>query len=102
MRPLARFKVHDAAFAAPKMPQPDELGDLRFRALMSVHGLDYYPDEPRLGVQYELLDMSEVDRITVKLRVPTTDPRVDSVTPDWPTASRRRRPTTPAELVLPG
>jgi hypothetical protein len=34
MRPLARFKVHDAAFAAPKT-QPDELGDLRFRALMS-------------------------------------------------------------------
>ena len=39
-----------------------------FRALMSVHGLDYYPEEPRLGVQYELLDMTEVDRITVKLR----------------------------------
>lgn len=35
MRPLARFKVHDVAFAAPKTPQPDELGDLRFRALMS-------------------------------------------------------------------
>ena len=62
-----------------------------FRALMSVHGLDYYPDEPRLGVQYELLDMSEVDRITVKLRVPTTDPHVDSVTPDWPTADHQER-----------
>jgi hypothetical protein len=35
MRPLARFKVRDAAFAVPKTPQPDELGDLRFRALMS-------------------------------------------------------------------
>jgi NADH-quinone oxidoreductase subunit C len=62
-----------------------------FRALMSVHGLDYYPDEPRLGVQYELLDMANLDRITVKLRVPTSDPRVASVTPAWPTANHQER-----------
>ena len=62
-----------------------------FRFLVSVHGLDYYPVEPRLGVQYELLDMDELDRITVKLRVPTSDPRVDSVTPDWPTADHQER-----------
>jgi len=62
-----------------------------FDFLVSVHGLDYYPDEPRLGVQYELLDMDAVDRITVKLRVPTTDAHVDSVTPDWPTADHQER-----------
>jgi NADH-quinone oxidoreductase subunit C len=62
-----------------------------FRALMSVHGLDYYPDEPRLGVQYELLDMTDLDRITVKLRVPTSDPHVASVTPAWPTANHQER-----------
>jgi NADH-quinone oxidoreductase subunit C len=62
-----------------------------FRFLVSVHGLDYYPVEPRLGVQYELLDMETVDRITVKLRVPTTDPHVESVTPDWPTANHQER-----------
>jgi NADH-quinone oxidoreductase subunit C len=62
-----------------------------FGFLASVHGLDYYPDEPRLGVQYELLDMDALDRITVKLRVPTDDPHVDSVTPDWPTADHQER-----------
>jgi len=62
-----------------------------FTFLASVHGLDYYPEEPRLGVQYEMLDMSEVDRITVKLRVPTDDPHVASVTPDWPTANHQER-----------
>ena len=36
--------------------------------LASVHGVDYYPEEPRLGVHYELLDMENVDRLTVKLR----------------------------------
>jgi NADH-quinone oxidoreductase subunit C len=62
-----------------------------FGALMSVHGLDYYPEEPRLGVQYELLDMTALDRITVKLRVPTSDPRVPSVTAAWPTADHQER-----------
>jgi NADH-quinone oxidoreductase subunit C len=62
-----------------------------FRFLASVHGVDYYPEEPRLGVQYELLDMDGLDRITVKLRVPTDDPRVESVTPRWPTANHQER-----------
>jgi NADH-quinone oxidoreductase subunit C len=39
--------------------------------IASLHGVDYYPEEPRLGVLYELLDMTNVDRITVKARVST-------------------------------
>ena len=70
------------------------LGTLReqgYRSLMSVHGVDYYPEEPRLGVHYELLDMVRVDRLTVKLRVPLAEPTVDSVTPEWPTADHQER-----------
>jgi NADH-quinone oxidoreductase subunit C len=59
--------------------------------LASVHGVDYYPQEPRLGVHYELLDMTRVDRITVKLRVSTAAPEVDSVAPEWPTANHQER-----------
>ncbi|HMD56319.1 MAG TPA: NADH-quinone oxidoreductase subunit C [Solirubrobacteraceae bacterium] len=59
--------------------------------MAGVHGVDYYPDEPRLGVLYELLDMARVDRVTVKLRVPTSAPEVDSVTPEWPTANHQER-----------
>lgn len=65
--------------------------------LASVHGVDYYPHEPRLGVHYELLDMSRVDRVSVRLRVGTDAPEVDSVTPDgpdgpgWPTANHQER-----------
>jgi NADH-quinone oxidoreductase subunit C len=62
-----------------------------FTFMASVHGLDYFPEEPRLGVQYELLDMKEVDRITVKLRVHTDAPSVPSVTPAWPTADHQER-----------
>ena len=62
-----------------------------FGFLASVHGLDYYPEEPRLGVQYELIDMDVVDRITVRLRVPIDAPNVPSVTPSWPTADHQER-----------
>jgi NADH-quinone oxidoreductase subunit C len=59
--------------------------------LASLHGCDHLPHEPRLGVRYELLDMDRVDRVTVKLRVPTGAPRVESVTADWPTANHQER-----------
>ncbi len=71
------------------------LGSLRsehgYRALMSVHGIDYWPAEPRLGVHYEMLDMERVDRLTVTLRVTAEEPNVDSVTPEWPTANHQER-----------
>jgi NADH-quinone oxidoreductase subunit C len=54
--------------------------------LASVHGVDYYPHEPRLGVVYELLDMTEVDRISVKARVSVDDARIASVVSMWPGA----------------
>jgi NADH-quinone oxidoreductase subunit C len=54
--------------------------------LASLHGVDYYPDEPRLGVLYELLDMERIDRISVKARVSTTDARIDSVVGLFPGA----------------
>ncbi len=62
-----------------------------FAFLASLHGVDYYPEEPRLGVLYELLDMHSVDRITVKLRVPVDAPTVDSVSEEWPTANHQER-----------
>jgi NADH-quinone oxidoreductase subunit C len=69
----------------------ESLRERGFGFLASVHGLDYYPEEPRFGVQYELLDMREVDRICVGTRVPLDDPHVPSVTPEWPTADHQER-----------
>ena len=69
----------------------ERLRAMGYAALMSVHGVDYYPEEPRLGVHYELLDMSAVDRLTVKVRVPLDNPHVPSVTPNWPTANHQER-----------
>jgi NADH-quinone oxidoreductase subunit C len=62
-----------------------------YTALMSLHGVDYYPHEPRLGVLYEMLDMRRVDRISVKARVHTEDPRIDTVMDIFPTANFQER-----------
>src|SRR4051812_5312738 len=87
------FRERAALLVAPAAV-PAVLEHLRGRGygfLASDHGVDYFPEEPRLGVHYELLDMKEVDRITVKLRVPVDAPNVPSVTPQWPTADHQER-----------
>ena len=42
-----------------------------FTFMASLHGVDYFPEEPRLGVQYELLDMSDRIRQMILERRPT-------------------------------
>jgi len=72
-------------------PTLEHLRARGYAFMASLHGVDYYPEEPRLGVHYELLDMSSVDRINVKLRVSIDSPEVDSVTDAWPTANHQER-----------
>jgi NADH-quinone oxidoreductase subunit C len=57
-----------------------------YTMLASLHGVDYYPHEPRLGVLYEMLDRGRVDRISVKARVSIADARIESVVELFPGA----------------
>ena len=63
--------------------------------LASVHGVDYYPEEPRLGVALRAARHGRVDRITVKLRVAQRPPRGrlgdGTARPGWPTANHQER-----------
>jgi NADH-quinone oxidoreductase subunit C len=59
--------------------------------LMSVHGCDYYPDEPRLSVHYQLLSRERLDRLGVKLRIGAEEPVVPSVVDLYPTADYQER-----------
>ena len=102
---LLAQKLGDAAIEtvyfrerATVVVEPDQISNVLrtlrgegYAFMASLHGVDYYPHEPRLGVIYELLDMAKVDRITVKLRVPTDGAHVESVTEDWPTANHQER-----------
>ena len=68
-----------------------ELDDEPWPRLMSVHGCDYLPEEPRLGVHYELLSMERADRLNVKTRLGVDDPRLPSVVDLHPTADFQER-----------
>jgi NADH-quinone oxidoreductase subunit C len=67
-------------------PVLNHLREKGYGFLASLHGVDYYPEEPRLGVLYELLDMARVDRISVKARLSTATPQLDSVCELFPGA----------------
>jgi NADH-quinone oxidoreductase subunit C len=67
-------------------PVLTHLSEKGYTFLASLHGVDYYPHEPRLGVLYELLDMKRVDRISVKARVPSDAAQIDSVVELFPGA----------------
>jgi NADH-quinone oxidoreductase subunit C len=60
-------------------------------ALMSLHGCDYLPDEPRLGVHYQLLSMDRLDRLNVKTRMGVEEPTVPSVVDLFATADHQER-----------
>jgi NADH-quinone oxidoreductase subunit C len=67
----------------------------RYTLLMSVHGADYLPAEPRFGVHYELLSMERVERLHVKALLDDPDtpelPEIDSCVELFPTADFQER-----------
>ena len=82
---VAPASVHDViAYLREKDEEPWE-------RLMSVHGVDYLPAEPRLGVHYELLSMERSDRLNVRTRLGVDDPRVPTVVDLFPTANFQER-----------
>jgi NADH-quinone oxidoreductase subunit C len=59
--------------------------------MMSLHGVDYLPEEPRLGVHYQLLSMERTDRLNVKTRLGADDPHLPTVIDLFPTADYQER-----------
>jgi NADH-quinone oxidoreductase subunit C len=82
---VAPESVHDVlAYLRERDEEPWPL-------MMSLHGCDYLPDEPRLGVHYQLLSMERTDRLNVKTRIGVEDPRLRSVVDLYPTADFHER-----------
>lgn len=63
----------------------------RYPLLMSVHGCDYLPEEPRFGVHYQLLNMRNPDRLCVKTRVGLENCEVPSIVGIHPGANHQER-----------
>ena len=62
-----------------------------FPVLSSLHGCDYLPEEPRLGVHYQLLSMERTDRLNVKTRMGVEEAQLPSVVDLFPTADFQER-----------
>ena len=77
--------------APPRVRDVLELLKEQYEWLMSVHGCDYLPDEPRLGVHYQLLSRERLDRLNVKTRLGVEDPRLPTVVDLFPTANFHER-----------
>jgi NADH-quinone oxidoreductase subunit C len=57
----------------------------------SIHGCDYFPNEPRLAVHYQLLSRVRVDRLGVKTRMGVDEAEVPTVTDIFPGANYDER-----------
>jgi NADH-quinone oxidoreductase subunit C len=78
-------RVHDVlAYLKERDQEPWE-------HLMSVHGVDYLPDEPRLGVHYQLLSRERLDRLGVRTRLGVDNPRLPTVFDLFPTSHNQER-----------
>ena len=82
---VAPERVHDVlAYLRDEDDEPWPL-------LASLHGCDYLPEEPRLGVHYQLLSMKRRERMNVKTRVGVDAPNLPSVVDLFPTADFHER-----------
>lgn len=64
---------------------------LAFTYLSDVAGVDCFPIEPRFELNYHLLSLARRERLRLKVRVPGSDPVVESVTAVWPGANWHER-----------
>ena len=60
---------------------------LQFNFLSDITCVDWYPNEPRFDVVYELLAIPRRERLRLKVRLAGDDPGLESVTSVWPSAN---------------
>ena len=58
-----------------------------FNFLSDVTCVDWYPTEPRFEVVYHLLSIPKKERVRLKVRLNSSSPNIDSLTPIWPGAN---------------
>lgn len=67
--------------------------DLDYNYLSDVSGIDYYPEEPRFGVNYHLVSLRKNRRLRLRVMWSDGDEDVPSVTGIWPSANWFERET---------
>jgi NADH-quinone oxidoreductase subunit C len=77
IRALAEFLRDDAEMA--------------FTYLSDVTGVDRFPIEPRFELNYHLLSIPKRATVRLRVRLPGSEPVIDSVVSVWPTANWHER-----------
>lgn len=62
----------------------DKMG---FDYLADITAIDYYTDDLRFGVAYNMVNLTDRKRLRITLRIPENDPTVDSVVGVWQAAN---------------
>jgi NADH-quinone oxidoreductase subunit C len=61
--------------------------DLKFELLSEMTAADFWPREPRFEVIYVMVSIEHRLRVRLKVRLPGTDPHLDTATVLWPAAN---------------
>ncbi|MGO9518868.1 MAG: NADH-quinone oxidoreductase subunit C [Candidatus Korobacteraceae bacterium] len=61
--------------------------ELQYNALSDITCVDWYPNEPRFEVVYQLFSISHKKYLRLKVRLSGSDASVDSLVPVWPGAN---------------
>jgi len=64
---------------------------LDFDRLSDQAGLDYWPEEPRFAVSYELYSLQNGTDLRIKVYTPGDDPELPTLSGVWPTANWMER-----------
>ena len=76
-----RTALRQACLALKNDPQ------LQYSALADVTCVDWYPNEPRFEVVYQLFSIPNKKYLRLKVKLAGSDARVDSLVPIWPGAN---------------
>ncbi len=66
---------------------------LRFTFLSDITAVDRFPIEPRFELNYQLLSIEKLLKLRLRVKLPGSDPSLQSVTGIWPTANWHERET---------
>lgn len=65
--------------------------EMAFTYLSDVTGVDRFPVEPRFELNYHLLSIPKRTAVRLRVRLPGSEPVIDSVVTVWPTANWHER-----------
>ncbi len=78
---IERGSIREACVTLKEDPE------VQINFLSDLTCVDWYPSEPRFEVVYHLLSHANKERLRIKVKLPASDPSLESITSVWPAAN---------------